>query len=150
MKVQKIANQLRWCRYGVLAMIVFIWWGRFWQYVVANYYQSLGPSLVLWSMLGLLIFVLYAAYLLMPKLEEMLFYLDRYLVTLLFVLCYALYSYLDFYKENFVQTVLLFMAYYFFTWLSGLAVEQVVEFDNDHEQRCKFLEEIKSKQKLLE
>jgi hypothetical protein len=86
----------------------------------------------------------------MPKLDEMFFYLDRYLLTLSLVLCYALYAYLDFYKDNFLQTVVLFISYCFFTWLSSLAVKDATEFDSYYEKRLEFLEEIKSEQKLLE
>ncbi len=138
MKAKKIYNVVRWCKYGALVLVVLIWWGRFFQYMFRVSYEWFSQEVFLLFVFILLFFVLWLAYRLMPRIDNLLFYFDRYLAFLLLVLCYAVYSYLDFYKDNFAQTIVSFVVYYFLAWICV-----------DIERSIKAVEEIDSKIKLL-
>ena len=101
-------------------------------------YEWFSPAVFLLFAFALLAFVLWLVYRLMPRIDNLLFSFDRYLAVLLLVLCYAFYSYLDFYKDNFAQTIVSFAVYYFLTWICV-----------DVERSIKAVEEIDSKIKLL-
>ena len=138
MKTKKIYNVLRWCKYGALVLVVLIWWGRFCHYMFRVSYEWFSPAVFLLFAFALLAFVLWLVYRLMPRIDNLLFSFDRYLAVLLLVLCYAFYSYLDFYKDNFAQSIVSFAVYYFLTWICV-----------DVERSIKAVEEIDSKIKLL-